>query len=116
MVGFLSYLMTPVLLPVASMALTTRNESESATSPNTTCLPLSHGAVVMKNCQQLLLQVVISNADTPLYDRLVAKTKASHQPRFCEKLTCSIPRLPLRADRDNCASSQSFRHRNSCRR
>lgn len=51
MTGSLSYLILPVWLPVASIALTTLSDSLSATSPKTTCFPSSQEVttVVMKN-------------------------------------------------------------------
>ncbi len=56
MVGFLLYVTLPLPLPVASRALTTFNDSSSATSPKTTCLPSSQlvTTVVMKNWEPLL--------------------------------------------------------------
>ena len=56
MVGGLENLMAPWLLPVASMALTTRFDASSSTSPKTTCLPSSQlvSTVVMKNWEPLL--------------------------------------------------------------
>jgi hypothetical protein len=58
-VGAFGYLMEPELLPVASIDLTTRMDSWSATLPNTTCLLSSQEVttVVMKNCEPLLRRV-----------------------------------------------------------
>jgi len=56
MVGACWYLMEPELLPVASIDLTMRIDSWSATSPKTTCLLSSQEVttVVMKNWEPLL--------------------------------------------------------------
>ena len=56
MVGFLPYLTVPLCEPVASTALTTSMDEESATSPKTTWRPSSQlvTTVVTKNCEPLL--------------------------------------------------------------
>lgn len=56
MVGGLVESTLPELLPVASIDLTILNDSSSATSPKTTCLPSSQlvTTVVMKNWEPFL--------------------------------------------------------------
>lgn len=86
------------------MALTTAMLSSSATSPKTTCRPLSHDVttVVMKNCEPFLFGERGQNL--------------SHKASLGTLHTCWGRRWPSTADRAGRASARSSRLRTSRRR
>jgi hypothetical protein len=83
MVGFFGYFGLPLLLPVASRALTTFRDSSSATSPKTTCLPSS----------QLVTRVVIKNWD-PLLRRVSMNLKRSGKRAYVLGPALAMERSP----------------------
>ena len=98
--GLFSLLSLPLLLPQASIALTIFIDSESATSPKTTCFPSS----------QLVTTVVMKNWD-PLLMRPLARSL--YFPHCWDEHTYWGQHWPLKGDQGGCASSGSSRRRTS---